>query len=100
MRSFPFLPALLAVGVLAACDDAKQPPVAAAPTAPAPSEASLSVADAPNVASALNKQVASVCKAYRKAGVQMKKDLQKSPDDQELQEQAKALNEMIDDACN
>jgi hypothetical protein len=94
--------AALVLGVsLAACEDAKNQP-AVPPTAPtAPAEQSAMSPDMmPNAALELERNIASVCKAYRKASVQMKKDLIKTPDDTELQAQAKALKEMTDDACN
>jgi hypothetical protein len=93
------VPALALVLGLAACEDAKDQPVAP-PTAPAATQSMLTPDDAPNAALALEKSIVSVCKAYRKAGAQLKKDLQKSPDDAELLAQAKALKEMTDDACN
>jgi hypothetical protein len=92
---------VLALTTLIACQDDKQ--VEVAPTAPAPTEAAASAltpAASPNLAVAIGKQVASICKAYRKAGVQAKADLAKNPGDTELQERVKALDEMIDDACN
>jgi hypothetical protein len=93
--------ALVAGLGLAACEDAKNPPVApeAAPPTPA-AQSAMAPSEMPNAALALQRSITSVCKAYRKAGTQMKKDLIKTPDDVELQEQAKALKEMTEDACN
>ena len=94
--------AALVIGLgLAACEDAKTPPVApeAPPSTPA-AQSAMTPSEMPNAALALERSITSVCKAYRKAGAQMKKDLIKTPDDVELQEQAKALKEMTDDACN
>jgi hypothetical protein len=90
---------VLSIALIAACQDDKRPDVAIAPTAPAAASA-LTPDAAPNLAVAIGNQVASICKAYRKAGVQAKADLAKNPTDAELQAQAKALDEMIDDACN
>jgi hypothetical protein len=90
----------LALVFLAACNDAEPRTQALAPTAVEPSSSAMAPQAAPNLAVAIGKQVASICKAYRKAGVQAKADLAKNPGDAELQAQVKALDEMIDDACN
>jgi hypothetical protein len=93
-------PVILALG-LAACEDAKDQAVAPSAPAPASSEQSLLMPDAgPNAALALERQITSVCKAYRKASAQLKHDLAKTPDDAELLAQSKALKDMTDDACN
>jgi hypothetical protein len=101
MRLHQFVvPALvLAVG-LAACEDSKEQPAVTPPTAPAATESLLTPDDAPNAALALEKSIVSVCKAYRKAGAQLKKDLLKNPSDEDLKAQVKALKAMTDDACN
>jgi hypothetical protein len=91
---------VLSIALIAACQDDKRPDVAVAPTAPAPSASALTPDAAPNLAVAIGNQIASICRAYRKAGVQAKADLAKNPTDPELQAEAKALDEMIDDACN
>jgi hypothetical protein len=92
-------PAVALMLGLAACEDSKEQPAAAAPTAPA-AQSILMPDGAPNAALALEKSIVSVCKAYRKAGAQLQKDLKKAPDDADLLAQAKALKEMTDDACN
>jgi hypothetical protein len=92
-------PAVALVLGLAACEDSKQQPAAAAPTAPA-AQSMLVPDDAPNAALALEKSIVSVCKAYRKAGAKLQRELRKSPEDADLLAQAKTLKEMTDDACN
>ena len=91
---------VLALALVVACnDETPRPESAVAPTAS--SEASALTPDAgPNMAVAIGNQIASICKTYRKASVQAKKDLQKNPTDAQLQSDVKALDEMIDDACN
>ncbi|MFL5619360.1 MAG: hypothetical protein ACJ79A_13315 [Gemmatimonadaceae bacterium] len=92
------LGSVLALG-LAACDDAKNqttPPSAPEPSA-APSP--ISASDAPNAAAQLNQQIASVCKAYRKARTLAKADLARTPNDAELQAVVKSYDEIIEDAC-
>jgi hypothetical protein len=100
MRSARLVPlaSVLVLG-LAACEDAKNQSLA--PSAPEPSAApsQLSASDAPNAAALLNDQIASVCKAYRKAASQAKKDLVKSPDAEDLKATVAAYNALIDDAC-
>lgn len=91
--------AILGLG-LAACEDAKD-----AATAPVPSEApaaasALTPSAGPNLAQAINSQIASVCKAYRKAATQAKADLEKSPNDEQLKADVAAYDAVIDDACN
>lgn len=100
MRLTRLLPiaSLLLIG-LAACEDAKnQSP---APSAPEPSAAPspLTASDAPNTAAQLNQQIASVCKAYRKARALAKAALAKTPNDTELQAVVKSYDDIIDDAC-
>lgn len=101
MRLHQFVVPALALVVLAACEDSKTPPAVptAPPSAPAASSA-LTPDDMPNAALDLERKIASVCKAYRKASAKMKKDLLKTPNDDDLKAQAKALKEMTDDACN
>ena len=94
LLSFAFV---FAVGVTA-CEDAKNQPVAPAEQSTAgPSQ--LSASDAPNAAALLNDQIASVCKAYRKARTQAKADLAKTPNDVELQDAVKSYDAIISDAC-
>ena len=100
MRSARLLPlaSVLVLG-LAACEDAKNQSLA--PSAPEASAApsQLSPSGAPNAAALLNDQIASVCKAYRKASTQAKADLAKSPNDAELQDVVKSYDAIIEDAC-
>lgn len=99
MRTPRVLASLAVLGLLA-CEDAKNQPVATAPTE-APSAASaLTPSAGPNLAQAINSQIASVCKAYRKAATQAKADLAKSPNDAQLQADVEAYDAVIDDACN
>ena len=91
---------VLALALLTACQDDARPDVAPAPTAAAPTASALTPDASPNLAVAIGNQIASICKAYRKAAVQAKADLAKNPTDTDLQDQVKALDEMIDDACN
>jgi hypothetical protein len=96
----PRVLATIAVLGLLACEDAKNQPVAPAPTE-APSAASaLSPSAGPNLAQAINSQIASVCKAYRKAATQAKADLAKTPNAAQLQADVEAYDAVIDDACN
>ena len=100
MRSARLLPlaSVLVLG-LAACEDAKTE--SPAPSAPEPTAApsQLSASDAPNAAALLNDQIASVCKAYRKARTQAKADLAKTPNDVELQDVVTSYDAVIADAC-
>ena len=91
---------VLALALVVACnDETPRPEAAVAPTAS--NETSELTPDAgPNMAVAIGNQIATVCKAYRKALVKAKKDLIKDPTDAQLQADVKALDEMIDDACN
>jgi hypothetical protein len=91
---------VLALMLVASCnDDAPRPEKAVAPVA-ANETAALTPDGGPNMAVAIGNQIASICKTYKKALVQSKKDLIKNPDDAQLQADVKALGEMIDDACN
>ena len=94
-RVFP-IAFVLALG-LAACEDAKNQP--ASPSEPAAEPSQLTASDAPNAAALLNDQIASVCKAYRKARTQAKADLAKNPSDTELQDAVKSYDAIISDAC-
>ena len=100
MRSARVLPLafVLALG-LAACEDAKNQPLSPATPEPTAGPSQLSASDAPNAAALLNDQIASVCKAYRKARTQAKADLAKSPNDAELQDVVKSYDAIISDAC-
>jgi hypothetical protein len=89
---------VLALTLVASCDESPRPEKVVAPTA---HETSALTPDAgPNMAVAIGKQVASVCKTYRKALTKAKKDLIKNPTDAQLQADVNTLEEMIDDACN
>lgn len=100
MRLTRLLPlaSVLVLG-LAACEDAKNQLVPPSAPEPAAAPSALSASDAPNAAAQLNQQVASVCKAYRKARALAKRDLAKSPNDTELQDVVKSYDAIIDDAC-
>ena len=91
---------VLALTLVVACnDETPRPEAAVAPTAS--NETSALTPDAgPNMAVAIGNQIASICKAYKKAAIQAKADLKKNPTDAQLQADVKALDEMIDDACN
>ena len=99
MRTSRVFTAVAFLGVLA-CEDDKTAPVAptAAETAPAASSA-LTPTSGPNLAQQINSQIASVCKAYRKAATQAKADLAKNPDDEQLKADVAAYDAVIDDAC-
>jgi hypothetical protein len=90
---------VLALALVVACnDDTPRPEKAVAPAA---NETSALTPDAgPNMAVAIGNQIASICKTYRKASLQAKRDLKKNPTDAQLKADVKALDEMIDDACN
>ena len=100
MRTARLLPlaSVLLLG-LAACEDAKNTALPTAAEAPAP-ESALNPTGGPNLAKELNSQIASVCKSYRKGAAQAKKDLIKSPNDEELKASVAAYQTLIDDACN
>jgi hypothetical protein len=91
---------VLALTLVASCND--ESPRAEKVVAPvAASETSALTPDAgPNMAVAIGNQIASICKTYRKTLGQAKKDLIKDPTNTKLQADVKALDEMIDDACN
>ena len=94
-------PAVTLVLGLAACEDARNQPVAPTAPAAAPDQQSALMPDlGPNAALALEQQITSICKAYRKAGAQLKHDLVKNPDDAQLLAESKAIKEMTDEACN
>jgi len=91
---------VLALTLVASCyDQAPRPEKAVAPTATNETSA-LTPDGGPNMAVAIGNQIASICKTYRKASLQAKKQLMKNPTDTQLQADVKALDEMIDDACN
>ena len=98
MRTYRVLAVIAFVG-LAACEDDKAQPVAPAPTEPTPAASALTPTGGPNLAQQINSQIASVCKAYRKAATQAKADLAKSPDDEQLKADVAAYDAVIDDAC-
>ena len=91
---------VLALTLVASCND--ETPRPEAPVAPSASNAksALTPDGGPNMAVAIGNQIASICKTYRKASLQAKKSLMKNPTDAQLQADVKALDEMIDDACN
>jgi hypothetical protein len=101
MRS-PFYAAagVLALSILAACEDSPRPEAAVAPTEQASEATLMTPGSGANLASRLNQQIASGCKSYRKASVQAKADLAKDSTDVELQADVKAYDALIDDACN
>jgi hypothetical protein len=91
---------VLALTLVVACnDETPRPEAAVAPTSSNETSA-LTPDGGPNMAVAIGNQIASICKTYRKAAVQSKKDLIKNPNDKKLQADIEALDEMIDDACN
>lgn len=91
---------VLALTLVASCnDEAPRPEKAVAPAA-SDAKSALTPDAGPNMAVAIGNQIASICKTYRKASIQAKKDLQKNPNDAQAQADVKALDEMIDDACN
>ena len=97
MRSYRVLAIVGVLGLLACEDDKPQP---AAPTEAAPVAASaLTPTSGPNLAQQINSQIASVCKAYKKAATQAKADLAKTPNDAQLQADVAAYQAVIDDAC-
>ena len=98
MRTYRVLTCIAVLGLLA-CEDNK--PETVAPTAPeaAPAASALTPTGGPNLAQQLNSQIASVCKAYRKAATQAKADLEKSPNDAQLQADVAAYDAVIEDAC-
>jgi hypothetical protein len=99
MRTYRVLAAVAFLGLLA-CEDDKTQAVAptAADAAPAAASA-LTPTSGPNLAQQINSQIASVCKAYRKAATQAKADLAKDSTNVDLQADVKAYDAVIDDAC-
>lgn len=98
MRTYRVIATVGFIGLLA-CEDDKPAPVApTAETAPAAASA-LTPTSGPNLAQQINSQIASVCKAYRKAASQAKKDLIKNPDDAQLKADVEAYDAVIADAC-
>jgi hypothetical protein len=97
MRTYRVLAIVGVLGLLA-CEDDKPQPVAPTEAAPAAASA-LTPTAAPNLAQQINSQIASVCKAYKKAATQAKADLAKTPNDAQLQADVAAYDAVIDDAC-
>ena len=99
MRTYRVLAAVGFLGLLA-CEDDKAAPVAPTAAEAAPAAASaLTPTSGPNLAQQINSQIASVCKSYRKAATQAKKELLKSPDDEQLKADVAAYEAVINDAC-
>ena len=91
---------VLALTLVVACnDETPRPEAAVAPTSSNETSA-LTPDGGPNMAVAIGNQIASICKTYKKASRQAKADLKKTPNDAKLLADIKALDEMIDDACN
>ena len=91
---------VLALALVVSCnDETPRPEAAVAPTA-SNDKSALTPDAGPNMAVAIGNQIASVCKSYKKASRQAKADLKKTPNDAQLLADIKALDEMIDDACN
>jgi hypothetical protein len=91
---------VLALSLVASCnDETPRPEKAVAPTSTNETSA-LTPDGGPNMAVAIGNQIASICKTYKKASRQAKADLKKTPNDAKLLADVKALDEMIDDACN
>jgi len=91
---------VLALALVVACNDETPRPEAAVAPAASNETSALTPDAGPNMAVAIGNQIASICKTYRKASLQAKKQLMKNPTDTQLQADVKALDEMIDDACN
>ena len=98
MRRYHVLATVAVLGLLACEDDKTQAVAPTAAEAPA-AESALNPTGGPNLAKEINSQIASVCKSYRKSAAQAKKDLIKSPDDEELKATVAAYKALIDDAC-
>ena len=99
MRTYRVFATVGFIGLLA-CEDDKKAPVAPTAADEAPAAASaLTPTSGPNLAQQINSQIASVCKAYRKAASQAKKDLIKNPDDVQLKADVEAYDAVIADAC-
>jgi hypothetical protein len=99
MRRYRVLATVAVLGLLACEDDKTQAVSPTAVESPA-AESALNPTGGPNMAKALNSQIASVCKSYRKGAAQAKKDLIKSPNDEELKAAVADYKALIDDACN
>jgi hypothetical protein len=91
---------VLALTLVASCNDETPRPDKAVAPAAANETSALTPDAGPNMAVAIGNQIASICKTYKKSLGQAKKDLIKDPDNAQLQADVKALDEMIDDACN
>ena len=98
MRTYRVLVTVGFIGLIACEDDKPQPVAPTAADAPAAASA-LTPTSGPNLAQQINSQIASVCKAYRKAATQAKADLAKNPDDEQLKADVAAYDAVIDDAC-
>jgi hypothetical protein len=98
MRTSRVLATVAFLGLLA-CEDDKTKPVAPTAAEAAPASSALTPTSGPNLAQQINSQIASVCKAYRKAATQAKADLAKNPDDEQLKADVAAYDAVIDDAC-
>jgi predicted lipoprotein len=90
---------VLALTLVAACEDSPRPEAAVAPEQ-ASGASLLAPASSPNLAAQINQQITSVCKAYRKASAQAKEDLAKDSTNADLRADVKAYDALIDDACN
>jgi hypothetical protein len=91
---------VLALTLVTSCDDEAPRPEKAVAPATTNETSALTPDGGPNMAVAIGNQIASICKTYKKASLQAKKQLMKNPTDTQLQADVKALDEMIDDACN
>jgi hypothetical protein len=98
MRTYRVLAIVGVLGLLA-CEDDKPQPAAPTEAAPAAAASALTPTSGPNLAQQINSQIASVCKAYKKAATQAKADLAKTPNDAQLQADVAAYQAVIDDAC-
>jgi hypothetical protein len=91
---------VLALTLVAACEDSPRPEAAVAPTEQASGASLLTPGTGPNLAVQINDQIASVCKSYRKASNLAKADLARDSTNVDLQADVKAYDALIDDACN
>ena len=98
MRTYRVLATVGFIGLLA-CEDDKTTPVAPTAEAAPAAASALTPTSGPNLAQQINSQIASVCKAYRKAASKAKKDLVKNPDDEQLKADVEAYDAVIADAC-
>ena len=98
MRTYRVIATVGFIGLLA-CEDDKAAPVAPTADAPPAAASALTPTSGPNLAQQINSQIASVCKAYRKAASKAKKDLIKNPDDAQLKADVEAYDAVIADAC-